>query len=415
MNESKLATVQVPDRVPPVNKNLHSTGAKPVTINGRPTIDEVQTVLHPECVRVEMVLKNNRDLACYTSPKTESLQDHVGSFRTYSLAVVEIVQALHKEGKSGAKVPQAEIWEIARKVIQAGRLSRGTCEPVAALPDPALPAKGGVPPVTVDAKDGAIAPGTLVGHKIRRDLTNKGDQTFPRQTGQASAQRVRLEVVTTNAAIVLPDTLEEFTTLIKRRVQSYCERVVSDVIRIGEAFLAAAQKYGQGLKELAAMSALSYNMISQYAKLAKRFGAANRSWARAQLPASVDSLVRLSRLEPAQLEDAIKTGKVSPTMGRAGVKALLREYRPGVTAPLKPDGSRKAASPAVPAELEEVENQFETFQRVVVELEQRLPESRKELVGLLETCAGRIKETIGNLRRKRGETNVKKAQAIAEV
>ena len=153
--------------------------------------------------------------------------------------------------------------------------------------------------------------------------------------------------------IPLPDDLEDFTRDIKRRVQGQHSRFLCDTIAIGQAFLAASEKYGQPLKGLADKAGLDYTTVTQYVKVAECFGAEEKSWVRAQLPPSVDSIMRLSRLKPEQLEDAIKKGKVHPDMGRKAVKDLLTKYRPANSIAAPEKGTMQRGDNSVDANLEQ--------------------------------------------------------------
>jgi hypothetical protein len=134
--------------------------------------------------------------------------------------------------------------------------------------------------------------------------------------------------MTAAVAIVLPDKLEDWVLQIKEEVGNQCSEFLERSIQIGRQFLAAQDKYHLPLKGLATKADLAYNTVTQYVKMASWFQSTNKSWAPAQLPASVDSIVRLSRLKPDQLEDAFEKGKITRNMGREAVMALLREYRP---------------------------------------------------------------------------------------
>ena len=211
---------------------------------------------------------------------------------------------------------------------------------------------------------------------------------------------VAVEVIPAGAAIDLPESVEAFSDQIRARVQSQCHRFVEDCIAIGEAFLTAEHKYGKSLSELAEKAKLTYNTICQYVKVAKRFGPADNSWARAQLPASADSLARLSRLEPAQFKDAINKGKIKPDMGRKEVKSVLHEYRPATPKSSLKARSGKEATPPPAATLGEVGKRLTAFQTAVEECQERRPNSRDALLDLLTEHGNWIKIVLAKLGRK---------------
>jgi hypothetical protein len=96
---------------------------------------------------------------------------------------------------------------------------------------------------------------------------------------------------------------------------------------IGERFDAAQRKYNLNLKALAVKTQLSYGTVSQYVRFYKWRMSIGNVWAPAQLPDSVDSQMRLTRLEPDQFKDAINNGRITRNMGRKEVLLLVRQYR----------------------------------------------------------------------------------------
>jgi hypothetical protein len=268
----------------------------------------------------------------------------------YSKETVEIANALHRDGKAPQKV---EVLLIGSKLPDRTPAEPTAIESVPA-PAPALtPTPATAPPAHTEPHSVATESVEGDGSKEAKDLQ---PATAGCQMDCKDGEPMKADVMPVVIPVVLPDTLDDFTIQIKKRIKSQCEQYVGDTIAIGEAFLKASQKYGKDLKELAAKSELSYNTVTQYLKVAKRFGPIQKSWARAQLPASVDSLVRLSRLEPKQLEEAIKQGKVKPDMGRKEVKTVLLEYRPASTKNALKELSSEATIPTPPAILEELRN-----------------------------------------------------------
>lgn len=201
------------------------------------------------------------------------------------------------------------------------------------------------------------------------------------QLGLAPEQAapVEVEVVRVSRAIVLPESFEDFTVQIKLYVHGHHQKFLEGIIAIGATIVGAMEKYGQELKDIAARSDLSYNMLTQYVKIAQFYAPYLQSWARAQLPASVDSLVRLSRLTPEQLEDAINQGKVKDDMGRQEVKALLREYRPATLRSCR----SKAKIERTPATLESVRAELIRLQEMVEAYRSRMMDSQ-DLIPLLK-------------------------------
>jgi hypothetical protein len=246
----------------------------------------------------------------------------------FSKATIEVAQFIHAEGVDAIQVPKNKILQLAAWTLNFNG-DFGASAPVPPL------AK------TANSKPAHQEKPARVAKKNRARTVAKPETTpdpsakppAPEKAPLAESellpekQPLAVAVITARPAIALPDTLEAFTVQIKRRVETQYRQFVEDTIAIGGEFLAAVQKYGKNLKELAAMADLAHNTVAMYVKVAKRFGPSCKLWARAHLPPSADSLVRLARLEPRQLEDAVKKGKVTPDMGRMEVKAVLREYR----------------------------------------------------------------------------------------
>jgi hypothetical protein len=112
----------------------------------------------------------------------------------------------------------------------------------------------------------------------------------------------------------------------------------------------------------------------------------------------VDSLVRLSRLEPKQLEEAVKQGKVKPDMGRHEVKTVLLEYRPASKKIARKEPSSEAAIPTPPAILEELRNLLIPVQEALEDCQERQPGSPEDLICILEAHANWLKGLLEKLR-----------------
>ena len=131
-----------------------------------------------------------------------------------------------------------------------------------------------------------------------------------------------------NLELELPEKIEDWICRIGAKIRDQCHQFVATNIDIGLQFLAAQCKYQRTLKALALETGLKYGMVAQYVKFAEWRQSIGNSWAPAQLPDSVDSQMRLSRLEPDQFRDALATGLIRPDMKRKEVIALLRQNRP---------------------------------------------------------------------------------------
>lgn len=279
-----------------------------------------------EFEHVEAILAKVRRIKKALRAPTHEVENGSSKKSTFSPDVVEIAQAFYRENRDVAKVPKWKILKKARDLISARALA------LAKQANKGL--KGAVAPrsrSSLATTDPLMGKASSASRNPR--MESEGSQCreaarSERQPDHASRQSEAV-VAIPGAAIPLPDALEDFTRDIKRLIQDQHSRFVGDAIAIGEAFVAAAQKYGQKLRELAHKAELDYTTVTQYVKVAERFGPGGESWARAQLlPPSVDSVMRLARLKPDEFEDAVKKGKVHPGMGRKEVKNLLTEYRP---------------------------------------------------------------------------------------
>lgn len=331
-------------------------------------------------------------LACF---RTQEFRNRSGETVLFSKAAVQVAEALLQDGKDAKKASKRQIAQAAAKLIADDRLCQ--MKPVA-------PKQTDPPPVTNKSKEVEASIKNSDASLEGSEALSKETKLTESQPEQESAPPVDVEVMPPSTAIVLPDTLEAFTAQMKVRVQNQHHQFVADAIGIGEAFLAATEKYGEGLKELAAKADLAYNTVTQYVKIAKCFGPSKASWAPAQLPASVDSLVRLSRLEPHELEDAVKQGKVKSGMGRTDVKALLREYRPAKPKAPQKKGNRQKVTQSPPVTLEEVRNRLIPFQEVVEGCQEQFADSQEALIHLLENHASWLKGVLGRLRSKASDS-----------
>jgi hypothetical protein len=328
--------------------------------------------------RVQRILENDLVLKKLLGPRNCPVETRLQTKVFFSEQTIRITQAIHSEGLDAHQLPKDKILLRAARALNFLPASDGNAlaprlapavqtntAPASKTPDgtasPVLPKRRGrprkvitealkIPPPKPERTGKRGRPRTKpevpaaakTSPRAKRD-GGKNDAPPPAKPISANSapeespmpeselppeKRVAVEVTASRTPITLPDTVEDFTTQIRQRVQNQLRQALEDTVAIGEAFLAAVQKYGQNLNDLAARAELSYNTVTQYVKVAKRFGTSSKSWARAQLPPSADSLVRLARLEPGQLEDAVRKGKVKPDMGRKEVKSVLREYRP---------------------------------------------------------------------------------------
>lgn len=275
-----------------------------------------------------------------------------------------------------------QIDKVKAKLTQLTGRSHTSTGPAQAVP-PTTP--GPMPtPATSDVPD----PSTTGGNPKSRDhsvqtRTTEALKPEPPQS-PVPVQSVELEVLPASVPIVLPDKLEDFSTEIRRRVQSQCRQFLADTIAVGEAFTAATEKYECDLHELATKVGLDYTTVTQYVKVAECFGPSRMSWARAQLPGSVDSLMRLSRLKPEHLEDAVKQGKVRPDMGRKAVKALLLEYRPSTKKSLPRSGNKNAVKFPTRNCVDEVWEQLSALEEIIKKCKRQCPESQDDLLNAVE-------------------------------
>jgi hypothetical protein len=332
--------------------------------------------------RVQTIMEADAALRRCLGPKTHSVKKKTGVEMKFSPEAVTVAEAFFNENRDAAVMTKKAIQKMAHKEIL---MKRHNTSPGLAMPPP---------PVATD----------FVRSLTQIEAINseaKGTEAEVQETALAAGKpdqgSKEPAFVHEKPPFRLPDTLEEFSVEIERRVQNQAGQFVVETVAIGEAFLAATRKYKKNLKELAAGTGLAYATVTQYAKVAERFGSGNLSWARAQLPPSVDSLMRLSRIEPDQLNDAIKAGKVKPNMGRKEVKAVLDEYRPVSPRSSRSTDSAKADSPFA-SSLKAARKRLTAFQEAVEECQQ-FSDSHEHLILLLEDYADWAKDRIEKLKR----------------
>jgi hypothetical protein len=337
--------------------------------------------------RVQTLMGQEPALQRFLGAKTHEAKKRSGEVMVFSPEAVDVAEALFDKGKDAAAERREVILGIAQDIFIRNQANPGSDSNRPSTPPSSAVGLGQVDVSTTDNKSESA------------QIESSQGETMPMAQESMSGEAAQVEVIPSKAPIGLPDSLKDFTIEIKKRVRDQSDQFVASTILIGEAFLAGTKKYNRTLKQLAAEVGLAYVTVTQYVKIAERFGRKQKCWAPAQLPASVDSLMRLARLEEDQLDDAIKTGKLKSDMGRKEVKALLAQYRPASSKSSRCADAAKVSDEGFNLSLKTVRQQLVAL-REAVEVCQRLPNFHGDLLLLLEGHAAWTKDCIGKLLRK---------------